>query len=446
MANVSNFAASTDGAKVAGTLTDNQVAQPQMPAGLRTDGCRVTFNFRGLWDSGNDYIYYDVVRDSSGASWICKYPTVPAGTPLVEGTYWAKWSDPNIEFEELQRIVETYDGRITANASAISAETSRAEAAEKENANEITSLKTETQFSNEYIVFIGDSYVQGNADPKGTSVIDPVISILGLKNAHVYGNGGAGFVTKGNRAYPDKNYNDMLNDVISSDLKDIADKVTHVVFVGGWNDTNQNGVQNAVQNTINNARSIFKNAKIINLYVTCGSRANTKLYSHTKICNYYQLGSYTAGAAFSSCRAIPWWMETPSDDGIHPTTNAINWFIGPWIASAITAGGSIDDFLGNKFSDNDLHYLTDQILPESLSINFDLGKQNLLEADWSREIGKDAAYITYVVPAGSNEWKQVILSWGAEGNLTLNNTEGFSGTLTCYKLTVGEVSAIQINN
>lgn len=112
MANTSNFSASTDGASVSGTVTDKQIVTPQVPAGLRSDGPRVTFNFRGAWDSGNTYYYYDVVRDTSGRSWICRYPQVPAGTALEEGEYWTNWADPNIEFEELAQLVEKYVGAV----------------------------------------------------------------------------------------------------------------------------------------------------------------------------------------------------------------------------------------------------------------------------------------------------------------------------------------------
>ena len=114
MANVSNFSAVTPGAAVSGTLTDKEVVAPVAPpVGLRADGPRVTFHFAGTWDAGNTYVYYDVVKDNSGASWICKYPQVPAGTPLEEGAYWTRWADPNIEVEELRQTVQSYDVRIT---------------------------------------------------------------------------------------------------------------------------------------------------------------------------------------------------------------------------------------------------------------------------------------------------------------------------------------------
>lgn len=114
MANVSNFSAITPGAAVSGTLTDKEVVAPIAPPdGLRADGPRVTFHFAGTWDADNTYVYYDVVKDNSGASWICKYPQVPKGTPLEEGAYWTRWADPNLEVEELYQTMQTYNARIT---------------------------------------------------------------------------------------------------------------------------------------------------------------------------------------------------------------------------------------------------------------------------------------------------------------------------------------------
>lgn len=373
------------------------------------------------WDKTKSYEYWTLVQ-YQGASYI-SVQNVPVGVEITNENYWMLSAEYNSQVEQYRREVLTFDGRINDNTDAIAA------------------IRSNTQFTNKHIVFIGDSYVQGNADPSGTSVIDPVISILGLKNVHVYGNGGAGFVTKGNRAYPNKNYSDMLSDVISSELSSVADLVEYVVFVGGWNDTNQSGIQNAVSSTIAKARSIFKNAKIINLFVNCGSIDNTRLLSHVVVCRYYMLGSKSSGAAFSSCRAIPWWMETPSTDGIHPTTNAINWYIGPWIASALVAGGEIDDFLGGKFIDNDLHFNVDNVLPASYNIDFSLGRQTLLSANYATRAGT-AANVLYVAAAGANEWKTVTLNWNDDGSIVLPNKEGFNDTITIYKIAPGLVSAL----
>ena len=143
MANVSNFSAVTPGAAVSGTLTDKEVAAPIAPQnGLRADGPRVTFHFAGAWSAENTYVYYDVVKDNSGASWICKYPQVPKGTPLEEGAYWTRWADPNIEVEELYQTVQVYDARIT------EAQTNAAEAKTTAGAAQIAADNAKTAADN----------------------------------------------------------------------------------------------------------------------------------------------------------------------------------------------------------------------------------------------------------------------------------------------------------
>lgn len=115
MPNETNFSASTAGARVNGTLRDSLPVIPNVPPmGLQTIGPRVTFNFAGLWDAESNYEYYDVVRDAAGASYIGRVTRIPAGTPLTDETYWIPWADPNAQFDELNNLVQTFDGRITA--------------------------------------------------------------------------------------------------------------------------------------------------------------------------------------------------------------------------------------------------------------------------------------------------------------------------------------------
>lgn len=132
MPNVSNFGAQTDNAVVSGTVTDRQMTIPDVPPqGLMSVGPRVTPNYiKEPWSSLNSYVYFDVVRDVAGSSYIAIKPLVPAGTELTDEGYWFKWSDPDAQLNELEQIVKLYDGRISRNASAITAEEQRATAAE----------------------------------------------------------------------------------------------------------------------------------------------------------------------------------------------------------------------------------------------------------------------------------------------------------------------------
>ena len=132
MPNVSNFGAQTDNAVVSGTVTDRQMVVPDVPPqGLMSVGPRVTPNYiKEPWSALNSYVYFDVVRDGAGSSYIAIKPLVPAGTELTDEDYWFKWSDPDAQLNELEQIVKLYDSRISQNASAIAAEERRATAAE----------------------------------------------------------------------------------------------------------------------------------------------------------------------------------------------------------------------------------------------------------------------------------------------------------------------------
>lgn len=132
MPNVSNFGAQTDNAVVSGTVTDRQMVIPDVPPqGLMSVGPRVTPNYiKEPWSALNSYVYFDVVRDIAGSSYIAIKPLVPAGTELTDEDYWFKWSDPDAQLNELEQIVKLYDARISQNASAITAEEQRATASE----------------------------------------------------------------------------------------------------------------------------------------------------------------------------------------------------------------------------------------------------------------------------------------------------------------------------
>lgn len=122
MPNVSSFGAQTDNAVVSGTVTDRQMIIPEVPPqGLMSVGPRVTPNFvQTPWSKANSYNFFDVVKDSAGASYIAIKPVIPANTELTNEEFWFKWSDPDAQLSELQNIVNTFDARISKNTADIS--------------------------------------------------------------------------------------------------------------------------------------------------------------------------------------------------------------------------------------------------------------------------------------------------------------------------------------
>lgn len=168
MPNVSSFGAQTDNAVVSGTVTDRQMVIPDIPPqGLMSVGPRVTPNYiKEPWNAQNSYVYFDVVRDSAGSSYVATKPVVPAGTALADEDYWFKWSDPDAQLNELQEVVKLYDGRISQNASAITAETTRASAAEKAEEQRATAAEATKapidHASEEPVYGVGDAVKYGH--------------------------------------------------------------------------------------------------------------------------------------------------------------------------------------------------------------------------------------------------------------------------------------------
>lgn len=132
MPNVSSFGAQTDNAVVSGTVTDRQMVIPEVPPqGLMSIGPRQSPNYiKEPWNAQTSYVFYDVVKDGAGASYVATKPVVPAGTELTDEDYWFKWAEPNAQINELNEVVKTFNERIAQNASAITAEVARATAAE----------------------------------------------------------------------------------------------------------------------------------------------------------------------------------------------------------------------------------------------------------------------------------------------------------------------------
>lgn len=172
MPNVSSFGAQTDNAVVSGTVTDRQIVIPDVPPqGLMSVGPRFTPNYiKEPWSALNSYVYFDVVRDVAGSSYIAIKPLVPAGTELTNEDYWFKWSDPDARLNELEQIVKLYDARISQNASAITAEEQRATAAE--------ATKAPTDHASEETVYgVGNAVNYGHVKIADTGASDASESV-----------------------------------------------------------------------------------------------------------------------------------------------------------------------------------------------------------------------------------------------------------------------------
>lgn len=142
-----DFSAEAGSAKVVGTVSSTDIAEPVAPPmGLRAMGPRITFHFVGEWDAETSYALYDVVR-VNGTSYIANKINIAKGiNPETDNNaHWVKWNDPNAQVELLQQTVNGFDARITAAEADATAAAADAAAAKKASADNATAIAAETE-------------------------------------------------------------------------------------------------------------------------------------------------------------------------------------------------------------------------------------------------------------------------------------------------------------
>ena len=99
------------------------------------------------WDNSAPYEPLTIVLYQGNSYTSRQY--VPVGVEITNQEFWAITGNYNAQVEQYRRDVQTFDGRISANATAINAETTRATEADKTNAtaiaNEVTRAKEAEQ-------------------------------------------------------------------------------------------------------------------------------------------------------------------------------------------------------------------------------------------------------------------------------------------------------------
>ncbi len=274
MTNKASFGAATDTAVVAGTVTDNQMIVPDIPAqGLMSIGPRVTFNFiEGLWDENTSYNFYDVVRDASDRSYVAIRPMVPKGTPLTDTDYWFRWSEPNSQLHDLENTVRLYDLRIKDNTDNIAEEIQRATEAEATKAP-INHASKETVYGignssvyghvkladnntpatsgpndgvavtpkmlNDSIdtvkgtaIYIGNSYTDGVGSTDRTGLYARTKDLF--NKSYKYAGSGSGFIDTSRSEGP--NFLTLLKRAIDEPKIDNS-KITHLIVIGAWGES-----------------------------------------------------------------------------------------------------------------------------------------------------------------------------------------------------------------
>ena len=147
MAESKDFSAEAGSAKVIGTVSSADIAEPVAPPlGMRAIGPRITFHFVGEWDAETSYVLYDVVR-VNGTSYIANKISIAKGVnPETDNdTHWVKWNDPNSQVELLQQTVNGFDKRITETKTGVMHAAADAAEAKKASADNAAAISAETQ-------------------------------------------------------------------------------------------------------------------------------------------------------------------------------------------------------------------------------------------------------------------------------------------------------------
>ena len=237
----------------------------KLPNGITYKGLKAVLSFADpiQWNKASTYDSLTVVwDDATHASYASKRP-VPQNIELTNEFYWFRTADLDAQVEMYRQEVQQFDGRITANAQAIAAETARAEAAEQKIA-----------FTEPILVAIGDSWVNPTTEwYKEYSWPKNAASFLGCstyKNMSVEGAGG-GFTNLSTNAadrYVSFNAQVQYAEDTFTDFEKTNTK--YVVIIGGTNDFGygdislSNWVSN-VQTVLSHAAKVFPNAKILHL-------------------------------------------------------------------------------------------------------------------------------------------------------------------------------------
>ena len=140
-----DFSAEAGNAKVVGTVSSSDIAEPVAPPlGMRAVGPRITFHFVGEWNADTSYVLYDVVR-VNGTSYIANKINIAKGVnPETDNNvHWVKWNDPNAQVELLQQTVNAFDGRITEAETEAMHAVADATEAKKASANNATAIEAE---------------------------------------------------------------------------------------------------------------------------------------------------------------------------------------------------------------------------------------------------------------------------------------------------------------
>lgn len=307
------------------------------------------------WSSTQGYEPLTVVLHE-GNSYTSRQ-SVPVGIDINNTAYWAETGNYNAQIDAYRQEVLAFDGRITANANAISAETQAresevskamadiaAEAQARANGDNALALRMDNfekqtpmqDESGRNAVFIGDSYMAPTTSyPQKLAYF---ISQLMGWSMYNYAYGGSGWVDE---ARADMNFYHQIQKAAQQITIPVG-SVDYVVIGGGFNDWNDptpltyDQLYSAAMQTIKEARAQFPNAQIIAIPMMF---RNYGVDTHM----HDLYSAIVAGIAASDVAvkvikdAYMWQLGFKNVDGVHPTVELYK-IMAQYVVSKVMGG------------------------------------------------------------------------------------------------------------
>ena len=329
---------------------------------------------------------------------------------------------------------------------------------------------------NDYLVCIGDSYGDGWDSDLQDSVggwCDRIKNNLGLTtnvNFFTAHEGGSGFVGQGNRT--GATFNGLLTNLANNMTTEQKEKVKTILVGGGLNDTSYTleQIKNGVASFINNAKTLFPNAKVNIGIIAYSTNTSYKGNINEKVLPAYALcGNYGGGYISNSYYMIDN-MANMCADGMHLKANGyqkIADYLTSYLKSnnlsvnvrhAITASAleNSDDTVslngGNAFINNDLL----QVFLNDLRIVCSVNNKTLKWDSWisvckiETNAFKNPYSITGICPAlvrlnrsGDTNWYMVPCAIRIHNNNELQIKCG--GADSGINMPVSQINILQIN-
>ena len=283
--------------------------------------------------------------------------SVPVGIDIGNTAYWAETGNYNAQIEAYRQEVLAFDGRITANANAIDAETQARESevakamadiaaetqaridGDNELALRIDSLSKQTPVQDENgrnAVFIGDSFMAPTTSyPQKLAYFTAQLMGWTMYN---YAYGGSGWVDE---AGASMNFYHQIQKAAQQINIPVAD-VDYIVIGGGFNDWNDptpltyNQLYSAALQTIKEARAQFPNAQIIAIPMMFRNYGvDTHMHD---LYSAIVAGIAASGVAVKVIKdAYMWQLGFKNVDGVHPTVELYK-IMAQYVASKVMGG------------------------------------------------------------------------------------------------------------